>query len=287
MPVQSYVNGRYVPHGSAAVHIEDRGYQFSDGVYEVIAVYGGAIVDEAPHMERLFRSLGELNMMPPAGARSIKLIMREILRRNRIRDGAIYLQVSRGIAPRNHAYPADIKPAMVVTARALTWPRDIAEIGGIAVIAVPDQRWARPDIKSVALLPNILDRMQASRAGADDAWMVADDGLITEGTSANAWIVTEAGALVTHQLSRAILAGVTRRAIMEFAAADGLSVTERAFSLGEAKAAREAFQTSTTALVKPVVKIDGTVIGDGAPGPVTARVFAAYRAHLSSFGGNH
>jgi D-alanine transaminase len=286
MPVQSYVNGRYLPHDSAAVHIEDRGYQFADGVYEVIAVCGGAIVDEAAHMERLFRSLDALTMTPPMTARSIKVILREVMRRNRVRNGAIYLQVSRGKAPRDHAWPPDIKSSMVVSARSLSWPRDFAGAHPIAIITVPDQRWKRPDIKTVALLPNSLARMEADGAGASDAWMVDEDGRITEATSANAWIVTKAGELVTRQLSRAILAGVTRRAILEFAGAKALEITERAFSLDEAKAASEAFQTSTTALVKPVVKIDQTVIGDGTPGPVTARLFAAYRAHLSSFGGS-
>lgn len=285
MPRQSYVNGRYVAHAGAAVHIEDRGYQFADGVYEVIAVAGGAIVDEGPHMERLFRSLAEMRMAAPASAASIHVILHEVLHRNRIRDGAVYLQISRGVAPRNHAWPVDIKPAMVVTARALSWPQSIADVTAIEILAVPDQRWGRPDIKTVALLPNALARMQADAAGAADAWMVDGDGMVTEGTSANAWIVTEAGDLVTRQLSRAILAGVTRRAILQFAGANELTITERAFSLIEAKAAREAFQSSTTALVKPVTKIDETVIGDGQPGPVTARVFEAYIAYLASFGG--
>lgn len=285
MPRQSYVNGRYVPHARAAVHIEDRGYQFADGVYEVIAVNRGAIVDEGPHMERLFRSLAEMNMAAPARAASIHVILHEVLRRNRIRDGAVYLQISRGAAPRNHAWPADIKPAMVVTARPLAWPQCFADVHAIEILAVPDQRWGRPDIKTVSLLPNALARMQADSAGAADAWMVDKDGMVTEGTSSNAWIVTEAGELVTRQLSRAILAGVTRRAILEFSSAQELAITERTFSLEEAKVAREAFQTSTTALVKPVTKIDETVIGDGQPGPVTARIFGAYLAHLQSFGG--
>lgn len=284
MPRQSYVNGRYVSHASAAVHIEDRGYQFADGVYEVIAVAGGAIVDEGPHMERLFRSLAEMKMTEPASAASIQVILREVMGRCRIRDGAIYLQISRGVAPRNHAWPADIKPSMVVTARPIAWPRSFAEVSAIEILAVPDQRWGRPDIKTVALLPNALARMQADAAGAADAWMVDEDGMVTEGTSANAWIVTEAGELITRQLSRAILAGVTRRAIMEFSGAQDLAITERAFSIEEAKAAREAFQTSTTALVKPVTKIDETVIGDGQPGPVTAKVYEAYLAYLTSFG---
>ncbi|MBT4721244.1 MAG: D-amino-acid transaminase [Rhodospirillaceae bacterium] len=287
MPRQSYVNGRYVPHASAAVHIEDRGYQFADGVYEVIAVAGGAIVDEGPHMERLFRSLAEMKMTAPASAASMHVILHEVMRRCRVRDGAVYLQISRGVAPRNHAWPADIKPAMVVTARPIAWPRNFAEVRAIEILAVPDQRWGRPDIKTVALLPNALARMQADAAGAADAWMVDEDGMVTEGTSANAWIVTEAGELIPRQLSRAILAGVTRRAILEFAGANMLAITERAFSLEEAKAAREAFQTSTTALVKPIKKIDETVIGDGQPGPVTAKVFEAYLAYLTSFGGGN
>ncbi|MDP6429186.1 MAG: D-amino-acid transaminase [Rhodospirillales bacterium] len=285
MPVQSYVNGRYVRHHGAAIHIEDRGYQFADGVYEVIAVYGGGIVDEGPHLERLFRSLGELNIAAPGSERSIKVILREVLFRNRVRDGALYLQVSRGVAVRNHAHPPDMKPAFVVTARAHPWPKDFAAVEGIAVIAIADQRWSRCDIKTVSLLPNVLARMGADTAGADDAWMIGEDGLVTEGTASNAWIVTDAGEIVTRQLSQAILAGVTRRTILEFAAARGMTITERAFTLSEAKAAREAFQTSTTALVKPVLKIDAAVIGGGAPGPVTEVVFTAYLEHFASFGG--
>ena len=284
MPVQTYVNGRYVSHAEAAVHIEDRGYQFADGVYEVIAVTGGAIIDEVPHMQRLFRSLRELNMAVPMGARSMGLVLRETLRRNRVREGALYLQVSRGVAPRNHAWPPDIKPTMVVSARAMKWPKSFTDATPITVITVSDERWSRPDIKTIALLPNSLARMQADAAGAEDTWMVDGDGQITEGSSANAWIVTEGGELVTRQLSRAILAGVTRQAIKEFVRDLGLFITERAYSVVETKAAREAFQTSTTALVKPVVKIDGATIGDGKPGHVTEQVFEAYLNHFQSFG---
>ncbi|MEE2761457.1 MAG: D-amino-acid transaminase [Pseudomonadota bacterium] len=284
MPVETYVNGRYVSHAEAVVHIEDRGYQFADAVYEVIAVTGGEIIDEVLHMQRLFRSLRELNMAVPMGARSMGLVLREILRRNRVREGALYLQVSRGVAPRNHAWPSEIKPTMVVSTRAMKWPKSFADVMPITIITVADERWSRPDIKTVGLLPNSLARMQADAAGAEDTWMVDKNDQITEGSSANAWIVTEGGELVTRQLSHAILAGVTRQAIMAFANNAGLVIAERAFSVVEAKAAREAFQTSTTALVKPVVKIDGATISGGKPGHVTERVFEAYLTHFQSFG---
>ncbi|NQV57228.1 MAG: D-amino-acid transaminase [Rhodospirillales bacterium] len=281
MPAQSYVNGRYVLHDSAAVHIEDRGYQFADGVYEVIAIYGGGIVDEKPHMERFFRSLGELNIPPPASARTIAIILREILRRNRITDGALYLQVTRGVAPRNHAHPPDMKPALVVTGRAVRWPQSFAAVQPIAIVGVADERWTRADIKSVSLLPNILARMSADRTGADDAWMIDGAGYVTEGSSSNAWIVSNGDEIITRQLGHSILAGITRQAILKHFG-DALKFTERAFTLEEAKGAAEAFQTSTTALVKPVVKIDGSPIGDGKPGGVTKKVFEAYLTHFAA-----
>jgi D-alanine transaminase len=275
----AYVNGRYLPQGEAAVHIEDRGYQFADGVYEVVAVQGGSLVDEGLHLARLDRSLGELRIAAPMSRRALALVLREVIRRNRVRDGIVYLQATRGVAPRDHPFPADIRTSLVITARRArpTNPRTLSE--GIAVITIPDIRWARCDIKSIALLPNVLGKQQAREAGAYEAWQVDRDGMVTEGTSTNAWIITEAGELVTRQASSAILNGCTRLALLEIARRVGLTFIERPFSVAEAKAAREAFLSSTTAPVLPIVRIDETTIGDGKPGPLGRQLRELYVAH--------
>jgi D-alanine transaminase len=275
----AYVNGRYLPHGEASVHIEDRGYQFADGVYEVIAVQGGALIDEALHLARLDRSLGELRIAAPMSRRALSLVLRELLRRNRIGDGFVYLQVTRGVAPRDHPFPAHTNPSLVITtrrARAAN-PKTLSE--GIRVITIPDIRWARCDIKSIGLLPNVLGKQQAREAGAFEAWQVDADGMVTEGTSTNAWIITRAGELVTRQASSAILNGCTRLALLEIARRLGLTFVERPFSVAEAKAAREAFLSSTTNPVLPIVRIDDATIGDGKPGPLGAKLRELYAAH--------
>jgi D-alanine transaminase len=278
----AYVNGRYVPHGAAAIHIEDRGYQFADGVYEVIAVQGGKLVDEMPHLARLERSLAELRIAPPMSRRALGLVMREVVRRNGVRNGIIYLQATRGVARRDHPFPVESDTALVMTSRRSRPPSRKAIEEGIAVITIPDIRWARCDIKSVSLLPNILGKQQARESGAYEAWQVDRDGMVTEGTSTNAWIVTPAGELVTRQTDNAILNGVTRLALIEIARHEGLTFVERPFSVAEAKAAREAFLTSTTSLVMPVVRIDDTVIGEGKPGAIGRRLFALYAAHVET-----
>jgi D-alanine transaminase len=275
----AYVNGRYLPHGDAAVHIEDRGYQFADGIYEVIAVKDGTLVDEALHMVRFERSLSELRIAPPMSRRTLELVMREVTRRNRVRNGIIYLQATRGVARRDHPFPADIRTSLVITSRSARPANRKAQEEGVKVIAIPDIRWARCDIKSVALLPNVLGKQQAREAGAYEAWQIDRDGMVTEGTSTNAWIVTHQGELVTRQTGNAILNGCTRLALLDIARAVGLKFAERAFSLAEAKAAREAFLTSTTSIVLPIVQIDDAVIGDGKPGPLGRRLFALYSAH--------
>jgi D-alanine transaminase len=276
----AYVNGCYVPHGEAAVHIEDRGYQFADGVYEVIAVHQGTLVDEEGHMERLDRSLGELDIAWPMSRRALATVMGEVVRRNRIRDGIVYLQITRGVAPRNHAFPTDIEAAVVMTARH-TRPFDVDNNSrGIDVVTIDDIRWKRCDIKTISLLPNILGKEIAARAGAYEAWMVGADGRVTEGTSTNAWIVTSDGELLTRQTDNAILSGITRAAVIEAAAEAGIQLVERPFTVEEAKSAREAFLTSTTSFVKPVVKIDGQAIGNGHIGTLTARLLDLYRAHM-------
>ncbi len=278
----AYVNGQYLQQTEAAINVEDRGYQFADGVYEVIAAVGGRLIDLERHFERLERSLGELRIAPPCGRRVLGLIGREVLRRNRIRDGILYLQVTRGVAPRNHAFPAGDAPTLVMTASRKRRPPPALVDEGVAVITLEDTRWLRTDIKSVALLPNVLSKQRASDAGAFEAWLVGRDGLITEGTSTNAWIVTGEGELVTPPLSHAVLAGVTRIAVLDGARVNGVRVTERGFSAAEAYEAAEAFLTSTTSLVLPVTMIDGKNIGDGRPGPVTRLLIASYADHIDS-----
>ena len=277
----AYVEGQYLPHRSAGVHIEDRGYQFADGVYEVLAVVGGRLVDEAPHLRRLARSLGELQIAPPMSEAALKIVLREVVRRNGVEDGIVYLQVTRGAAPRDHAFPKAAKPVLVVTSRRRRLPDPRLAMDGIAVITIPDIRWQRCDIKSVALIANVLGKQQAREAGAYDAWQVDRDGFVTEGTSTNAWIVTADGAVVTRHADSAILDGVTRLALFDIIAREGLRVVERRFDVAEAKTAREAFLTSTTAELLPVVAIDGDKVGDGAPGPLSRRLRGFYLAHLA------
>lgn len=272
----AYVGGQYLPQRSAGVHIEDRGYQFADGVYEVLAVVGGCLVDEAPHLARLARSLGELRIAAPMPEAALKIVMREVVRRNRVADGIVYLQITRGTAPRDHAFPETAKPVLVVTARRrpAVDPR-LAE-NGIAVITILDIRWQRCDIKSVALTANVLGKQQAREAGAYEAWQVDREGFVTEGTSTNAWIVTQDGAVVTRQADAAILNGVTRLAVFDIIRRDGRRLIERPFTVAEAKAAREAFLTSTTAELLPVVRIDGDPVGGGVPGPLARRLREFY-----------
>lgn len=272
----AYVNGQYVPFGEAGVHVEDRGYQFADGVYEVIALVGGLLVDEEPHLDRLERSLVELSIEMPMSRRALALVMREVVRRNGFRDGILYLQITRGVARRDHAFPAGAAPSVVMTVRR-SKPIAAATIeNGVAVVTIPDIRWQRCDIKSVSLLPNVLGKQAARQAGAYEAWMLDAEGRVTEGTSTNAWIVTAEGVLVTRNLAPAILAGITRQSVLRLAAEAGVPVEERPFSLAEAKHAREAFLTSTTSYVLPVTRIDGQSVGDGKPGKLTLRLRRAY-----------
>jgi D-alanine transaminase len=274
----AYVNGRYLPHALARVHVEDRGYQFSDGVYEVCEVRGGQLVDERRHMERLARSLNELRMRAPMGPAAMGIVLRETLRRNRVRDGLIYLQVTRGVARRDHAFPPpDTKPGLVVTARAVDRSRlDSAAANGIGVITVPDNRWERVDIKTISLLPNVLARQAARDQGAREAWFVGRDGFVTEGSSSNAWIVTAEGKIVTRPTTHGILGGVTRAVVLDVAASQGLAVEERGFTVTEAKAAREAFLTAASQIVMPVISVDGQKIGDGLPGPMATALRSNY-----------
>ena len=282
----AYVNGRYVPHHAARVHVEDRGYQFADGVYEVFAIKNGTLVDAGRHFARLARSLAEIELAWPMAPKAMAAVFANLVRRNRSPAfGALYMQVTRGVAPRNHAFPAGVAPSLVATVRALPPFDRAATRRGVDVVTLPDLRWRRPDIKSVSLLPNVLGKQHAVAAGAYEAWLVDDAGRITEGTASNAWIVTRTGELVTHPADRAILGGVTRIVVIELARAMSLAVAERPFAVAEAKQAAEAFLTSTTSFVKPVVRIDGVAIGDGGIGPVSARLLDAYLAHVETQGG--
>jgi D-alanine transaminase len=274
----AYVNGRYLAMRDAKVHVEDRGYQFGDGVYEVCEVRGGRLIDERRHLARLTRSLGELRIQTPMSSKALGIVLREVVARNRIGYGVVYLQVTRGVARRDHAFPIpEAKPSLVVTARALNKARNEALAAkGIAVISVPDNRWGRVDIKTIGLLPNVLARQAAIEQGARDAWFVGRDSTVTEGASANAWIVTQAGKVVTRPADRAILRGITRGVLVDAIKAQGLEIEERAFTLDEAYAAREAFVTAATQIVLPVVRIDSHVIGGGTPGPVAIALRRAF-----------
>jgi D-alanine transaminase len=278
----AYVNGRYRPHRDALIHIEDRGYQFADGVYEVCEVRGGRLVEERRHMERLVRSLSELRIALPMPLAALSVILHETVRRNRVRAGIVYLQVTRGIARRDHAFPpAATRPAVVVTARAhdaAKAERTAAE--GIAVITLADNRWARPDIKSVSLLPNVLAKQAARDGGAREAWFVDANGFVTEGASSNAWIVTERE-VVTRPVDNSILNGISRMVARDAIAAEGLQLAERPFTVAEARAAREAFVTAASQIVQPVVRIDGTAIGDGRPGPIATALRRAFHRHAA------
>lgn len=276
----AYVNGRYVPHREATVHVEDRGYQFADGVYEVVLIAGGVLIDETPHLDRLDRSLRELRLDPPMARGPLRLVMRELIRRNGVTDGIIYLQVTRGVARRDHPFPKCAKPALVMTARHMRWPNQAWVERGVRVITIPDIRWQRCDIKTVALLPNVLGKQQAREAGAYEAWQVDGEGFVTEGTSTNAWIVTKEGELVTRQANAAILNGVTRLTLLNLAKRHGLRFAERPFSVAEAMEAREAFISSATSFVTPVTQIDDRVVGNGRAGALSLDLRAAYFRYI-------
>ena len=277
----AYVNGRYVPHHTATVHVEDRGYQFADGVYEVCEVRGGKLVDERRHMDRLERSLSELRIDMPMPRNALSIVFGEVVARNRVRDGTVYLQITRGVARRDHAFPPPgTKPAIVVTAKSYNLDRlEQGAADGIAVISVPENRWPRVDIKSVSLLPNVLAKQAAREQGAKEAWFVDADGKVTEGSSSNAWIVTRDGAVVTRPADFGILRGITRTVVLEVIAEHGLKLEERPFTMEEAYAAREAFITSATNFVMPVVRIDGRPVGNGAPGLIASALRRDYHAH--------
>ncbi|MGZ8364249.1 MAG: D-amino-acid transaminase [Caulobacteraceae bacterium] len=276
----AYVNGRYLPHARATVHIEDRGFQFADGIYEVWAVLNGKLAEWDGHAARLARSLSELRIAQPMSKGALRLVVREMVRRNRVRNGLVYIQVTRGQAPRDHAFPAEgTPPTVVLTAKNLDFAA-VARRGerGVAVVTQADNRWGRCDIKTVGLLPNAIAKQYAKERGAYEAWFVDDMDLVTEGTSSNAWIIDADGVLRTRDTQANILRGITRHSVLDVAREAGVRVSERPFTLDEAKAAREAFMTSASAFVTPIVSIDGARIGDGKPGAVTRRLRELYLA---------
>jgi D-alanine transaminase len=276
----AYVNGQYQPLFEAGVHVEDRGYQFSDGVYEVIYFQNGRMIDEAGHLDRLERSLSELSIKMPMARKPLQVVMGEIIRRNGLSSGILYIQISRGVARRDHPFPPAIAPSLVMTVRRVRQLSEEAAAKGVSVITIPDIRWGRRDIKSISLLPNVLGKQQAKEAGAYEAWMIEPSGEVTEGTSTNAWIVTRQGELITHQPDHSVLNGITRQAVIALAALRQVKVVERAFTLAEAKDAAEAFITSTTCFVMPVVRIDGQAVGEGKAGRLTLELRAAYRDRI-------
>jgi D-alanine transaminase len=278
MPRIAYVNGRYIAHSAAAVHIEDRGYQFSDGVYEVCEVARGHIIDMRRHLDRLNRSLSELSIDWPLTRSALEIVIREVVRRNGVVNGLVYLQVTRGVAPRDHGFPKPgTRSSLVVTAKKIDPSIAVKKAEtGFKVITVPENRWERVDIKSVGLLPNVLAKQKAREAGAQEAWFIDADGLVTEGASTNAWIVTREGVLVTRPADRGILRGITRTTLFEVAEKLGLRIEERAFSVAEAKAAREVFVSSATTIAMPVVAIDGETVANGHPGSITLSLREAF-----------
>ncbi|MFC6444373.1 D-amino-acid transaminase [Shinella zoogloeoides] len=280
MPRFAYVNGRYVRHADAAVHIDDRGFVFADSVYEVCQIQQGYIVDLTRHLDRLDRSLGELRMRPPMPRAALVAIMREVLRRNRVVNGMVYLQVTRGVARRDHVFPLpDVRPTLVVTAKSLNPAVNAAKYAaGIKAATAPDNRWGRVDIKTVGLLPNVLARQQAKEAGAQEAIFVDADGHVTEGGATNLWIVDKAGKLVTRPADHAILRGITRTTLMDVAARIGIEVEERRFTVAEMLEAREVFVTGATTICLPVVSIDGTTIANGHPGMTAQKIREAFFA---------
>lgn len=277
----AYVDGRYVPLADAAVHVEDRGFQFADGVYEVWATFDGRLADAEGHLTRLERSLGELRIATPMGRAGLLAVVRETVRRNRVRDGMAYIQVTRGQARRDHAFPSHgPRPTLVVTVRAVDLAAAEARaVQGVAVVTTPETRWARCDIKTVALLPNVLAKQAAREQGAYEAWFVDGDGLVTEGASTNAWIVDADGRLRTRDTRANILRGITRAALIDLARERQIGVDERPFSVAEAQGAREAFITAASAFVMPVIRIDGVTVGQGTPGPVATRLRSLYLEH--------
>lgn len=277
----AYVDGRYILHGDAGVHVEDRGLQFGDSIYEVWRLKGGHPLDLEEHLDRLERSLHEIEMAMPVSRSALKLVLAETVRRNAITDGILYLQITRGTLRRDHPIPGPaLKPSLILTVRRL----DIAALSkrlqdGVRVITAPDERWARCDIKTTQLLPNLMAKTKARREDAFEVWFTDHQGFITEGASTTAWIVNRDGELITRNLSHAVLPGVTRRVLLALAEKAQIRVVERPFTPKEALEAKEAFLSSATAAAMPVVALDGAQIGEGVPGPIALRLQRLYDEH--------
>lgn len=277
----AYVNGRYAPQAHAEVHIEDRGYQFGDGVYEYFAFYNRTILDCDPHLARLEHSLSKISIAKPMAFGALKLVMRELIERNGRDDGGIYLQITRGVAKRDHPFPkTPVKPALVLTICESKAPKPQEAANGSRVITHPDERWKHCDIKSISLLANVLAKQACAKAGAKEAWLLLPDGTVTEGAASNAYIVTEKEGITTHPADRHILGGITRDVVLHLARKNGIKVSERPFNIREAHAAQEAFLTSTSPNVLPVVQIDDKPVGNGTPGPITKKLMGIYHAHI-------
>jgi D-alanine transaminase len=281
MPRIAYVNGRYLPHGAASVHIEDRGYQFADGIYEVIHVRQSRLIDADLHFERFDYSLRELRITAPMARGGLCLVLGELIARNGLGNGIVYFQATRGVAPRDHKFPARSRTSLVATVKSLKPVAPGLLEKGVTIVSIPDIRWQRCDIKSLSLLPNVLGKQYAVEQGAYEAWQIDRDGLVTEGTSTNAWIVNEDGCLITRPLSHDILGGTVRRELVGLLDGLALPFEERPFSLAEAKTAREAFLTSSSGFLLPVTRLDGASIGDGKVGPIVRELRRRFDGHVA------
>ena len=277
------VNGQFVPARHAQVAMEDRGYQFADGIYEVIALYDGLLIDRERHLNRLERSLAQLDIPMPMSRGALNIRIHELIRRNHRRNGLIYLQVTRGVATRGHVYSAALEPVLTMAMMPARYATQAEREQGVAAITTTDERWARCDIKSIALLPNVLARMKAQEAKAKEAWLVNHQGVVTEGSLSNAYIVDAAGHVITHPADRSILGGVRREVLLQLAHENGgITVQERPFTPDEAAHAAEAFMTSASTFVLPITTLNGKPVGNGKPGAVTQRLMALYDAHVSA-----
>ena len=276
----AYVNGRYEHMQEASVHIEDRGYQFSDGIYEYIAFYNRTLLDGDLHLARMERSLKEMAMPAPMASRALQLVIAELIERNGREHGGLYIQVTRGVCARNHAFPKQVKPSLVMTICSAKTPKPAEFEEGVRVITYPEQRWARRDIKTISLLANIIAKQESSKRQAREAWLYEKDNTVTEGAVSNAYIVSKSGELITHPADEHILGGVTRDIVLKLARKEGIKLAERPFNVAEIKQAAEAFITSTSINVLPVVRVDDMAVGGGKVGEVTRRLQELYNAHV-------
>jgi D-alanine transaminase len=270
-----YVNGEYLAEEDAKISVFDRGFLFADGVYEVSSVLHGKLIDNQGHLVRLARSLSELNMAPPATDNEIEEIQKQLIQKNKVIEGLVYLQVTRGAADRDFAYPEGVQSSLVMFTQVINIKDNPKALTGISVITTPDIRWGRRDIKTVGLLAPCMAKMCAKQEGADDAWLV-EDGKVTEGSSNNAYIVTPDNTLITRQLGSEILSGITRKAVLKLAQSHAITIEERGFTPEEAYAASEAFITSASSFVMPVISIDNKPVGNGKPGPITQKLRELY-----------